>query len=179
VSGMERLGAVLDDAAAPRHDGPAGAVKLQERIAELARRHPDNIHLNTFDLAHYLAMSEDEQEMFCWCLATDLTDLNNRAEASGGDEKTELPLAALGALVIALVIVGYFGKPAVMPVLFGAVALSILSAFVFVKDGRSAQPEELQEERDGMALPIVALGAMARHYLSQAAQRAHGSAKGD
>ena len=178
---MERLGAVLRDVPAAAADVPApqttGPRAVQERIEELARRHPDNIHLNTFDLTHYLAMSEDEQEMFCWCLATDLTDLQNRTEASDGDEKVELPLAALGALAIALCIIGYYGKQAVMPVLFGAVTFSILSAFVFVKDGRSAQPEELQEERDGMALPIMALGAMARHYLSQAAHAARGSAK--
>ena len=169
---MERLGAVLDEADVPPHaEGAVG------RIAELGRRHPDNIHLSTFDLQHYLAMSKDEQEMFCWCLATDLSDLSNRAEASDGDEKVELPLAALGAVAIALCLVGYYGKSAVMPVIFGAVALSILSAFVFVNDGRSAQPEELQEERDGMALPpVAALGAMARHYLSQGAR---GNVKGD
>ena len=115
--------------------------------------------------------------MFCWCLSTDLTDLANRAEAGSDDEKVELPLAALGAVALALCLIGYYGKDAVMPVLFAAVALSILSAFVFVNDGRSAQPAELQEEREGMALPIVALGAMLRHYLSQT-QTARGT-KGD
>ena len=48
-----------------------------------------------------------------------------------------------------------------MPLLMSAVVLSILSAFVFVSDGRSAEPEELQEERDGMALPVVPLASMA------------------
>ena len=105
--------------------------------------------------------------MFCWCLSTDLTDLRNRAEAGSDDEKVELPLAALGAVAVALGLIGYLGKDAVMPVLFAAVTLSIVSAFVFVNDGRSAQPAELHEERQGMALPIVALGAMLRHYLSQ------------
>ena len=55
---MEKLSAVLDGANAPQH--AQGAVG---RIALLAQRHPDNIHLNTFDLQHFLSLSDDEQEV--------------------------------------------------------------------------------------------------------------------
>ena len=171
---MEKLSAVLDQADAPQH--PDGVVA---RIAALAKEHPDNIHLNTFDPQHFLSLSNDEKDMFCWCLATDLTDLRNRTQSSGDDEKVEMPLAALAAVAIALCLIGYYGKAAVMPVLFGAVATSIVSAFVFVSDGRSAQEEELQEERDGMVLPVAALGAMLRHYLSRSGQAQPDRAKGD
>jgi hypothetical protein len=153
---MDKLTETLDKAGAPpAADGP------EARIAALAREHPDNIHLNTFDPQHFLGLSDDEKDMFCWCLSTDLADLRNRAESSGGEEKVEMPLGALGAAAVALCLVGVYGKAAVMPLLMSAVVLSILSAFVFVSDGRSAEPEELQEERDGMALPVVPLASMA------------------
>lgn len=172
---MEKLSKVLDEAGVPPHaDGPVG------RIAQLAEEHPDSIQLNNFDPHHFASMSDDEKDMFCWCLSTDLTDLRTRAELSSDGQKVEMPLAVLGAVAIILCLIGYYGQPAVMPVLFGAVVISILSAFVFVNDGRSAQEEELQEERDGMALPITAICAMLQHNFSRSVDQAHrNSAKGN
>ena len=148
---MEKLTAVLDDAGAAPSVGGAPA-----RIAALAKQHPDNIHLTTFDPAHFLGMSDDEKDMFCWCLSTDLSAFSSLAEASG-DEKVEMPLAALACVAIALGLVAYYGKAAVMPVLVGAVLLSILSAFFGVSDGRSAGEEELAEEREVMCLSLNSL----------------------
>ena len=144
---MEQLAAVLDEADVPPSD--AGPVA---RIRALAAAHPDNLHLNTFDEAHYRGMSEDEQGVFCWCLRTDLSDLQSQAQSE--DEKAELPLGALAAVGLAIALVTWFGKAAVMWVVVGGTALSIGSAFIFV-EGRSAAEEELQEERDGYQSPLV------------------------
>ncbi len=65
-----------------------------------------------------------------------------------------MPLGALAAVGLAVALVAWFGKAAVMWVVVGGTALSIGSAFIFV-EGRSAAEEELQEERDGYQSPLV------------------------
>lgn len=56
---------------------------------------------------HFLGMSSDEKDMFCWCLSTDLSALTSLEEA-GRDEKVEMPLAALACAAIALALVAYY-----------------------------------------------------------------------
>mgnify|MGYP002829129373 CR=1 FL=1 len=73
-----------------RQQGAAAGADEQQYFlsAALAAGHPDNVHLNTFDEAHYRGMSEDEQGVFCWCLRTDLSDLQSQAQSE--DEKAEI-----------------------------------------------------------------------------------------
>ena len=82
----------------------------------------------------------------------DLSDLQSQAQSE--DEKAEMPLGALAAVGLAVALVAWFGKAAVMWVVVGGTVLSIGSAFIFV-EGRSAAAEELQEERDGYQSPLV------------------------
>ena len=72
---MQGLVAALEELGEPIRCEEDG---VEEQIKQLSLRFPDNIHLSTFDKKHYMGMSEDEQQVYCWCKYLSATPVNIR-----------------------------------------------------------------------------------------------------